>query len=659
MIKYEDMGESILKKRDSWKASRNIWLESYKKQKEYFYGDVEGTRTRYTVEQLNKIKSEGFEIPLSINFIYHLIEQELAILTENKPTFKIVSLDERGKEYGYILEKASRSILYYSNSIGEEEEAIKTMLIGGIGITGLSEDDEYMVGTFGISYNHIDPETIILDANSRRRDYKDAQGYFIEKEILIEEAKTKYQDLLEIISEYYKVEIDINNLGYARTDTKPLPAKDWNDTVVITEYYDYIYTDMYYLKTIEGQTERVFKENYFEESFEVLGNLIFDKEYGKYVRRKTYINDKLLLEVVLPYMNFPISIKYFEWGGDTYHSYGAIHFIKDMQNAYDRLMHTFLINGILSNNPSYTAPENSIRKEREEDWTTRGNRPGQFKFYNPVIIGNSIMKPEKESVTALSNFYPMTMEMLKASMENATGINSIMQGNAQEANVDVFSSMQQYQSIAMQRLKLVMSHINLANEKLGNVLVSMLVDKLKNGMTHMFFNDKGKIDELAVTKEIIENVKLSKFLILSTPAEATQTAKNTMVAGLMQIIQTTSDPIQRDAYMRKAFELSDIRGYDEVADDMAIADKQRARIGQLEEELKRKEELTKQFENRAERSETTAKVIDGAYKQLIPLLIEFAKMDKDIDIIKLQERIVDLKKVNKMEESNIKSIQSE
>jgi len=323
-----------------------------------------------------------------------------------------------------------------------------------------------------------------------------------------------------------------------------------------------------------------------------------------------------------------------------------------MQNGYDRMIHSFIINGILTNNAGYTAPEQSISPNQEVNWQKLGNKAGVIKYYKPYMVGNMVVKPERDQIQQLSSFYPTVMELLKQSMESSTGINPLVQGNPQEAKVDVFSTAQQYQNSAMMRIQLAMSHINLSNEYIGRVVIEKLLDVINKSQIYVFYDDKGKLNEIKIAEGMMQSLKMSKYLLLAVPDESTPTQKSAMVTSLMQVAQTTEDPMQREIYRKRAFELADIRGFDEMSEELNTAKTLQQRIQQLEAEMQRQGEISKQFENRAERSETTAKVIDNAYRQLIPVLMEIAKLGKEAEIAKVEERLKAIKQENKMEESD-------
>lgn len=638
MVVYKKIPLEIQKKYNLWYSHRAPFLERYKRDAEYFYKDVENTGTRFTQTQLEKIK-DTLNIPLSINYIYFLIEQELAILMQAKPSFKIVSLDERGKPYAYILDKAVKSIMYYSSALGEEEESIKNMLIGGMGITGIIRKPTYQVGKFNLEFINIDLESIILDPNARRRDLQDLQGYFIDKEITKNEAKMLFQPIIDEINsrKLADTEITIDNIGFNLSSNAVLPAKEGNDTIQLKEYHEYINTNMYYYQDpITKEILKIFKENLTEEQFALAKPYIIDYEVNNFVKTSIMLNDYVIQEVVKPITSFPIAVKYFEWGGSTYKCYGVVHQIRDMQNAYDHLLHLYVINGQLTNSAGYLSPSTSIIDK--DNWERIGNKPGIIKEYNPYIQGTTVLRPEKEQVQQLSSFYPQMLEIIKTAMESSTSINPIVQGNPQTAKVDVFSTAQQYQNAAMTRIQLMMTHINLANEKLGNVLVEYLLSELRKDNIYVFYSDTEDFTEIKLTEEMMQ-IKMLKYLLLSIPSEATPTQKAALVTELMNIAQTTTDPNRRDIYMQQAFKYAGLRGFDELEKKINTITNLQNQLQSYSEEIKRLRELNKQFENRAERSETTAKVVEKTYQELIPLMMEAAKIDKEIETKKIENKL--------------------
>ncbi len=195
----------------------------------------------------------------------------------------------------------------------------------------------------------------------------------------------------------------------------------------------------------------------------------------------------------------------------------------------------------------------------------------------------------------------------------------------------------------MQRIKLAMSHINLANQQLGNVLIDMLVANIDIGQNYVFFDDKDVINEIQILKEAASDFKLGRYGVLSIASEAMPTQRIAMSTELMKISQTTPDPNERSVYVQKAFELADMRGFDDVQEQIDGIKKLQSQVQQLEEQLERDKELMKQFENKAINAEYQAKLatkLAGIESSIDQAEIE---TKKDMEIKVLEEQIKELK----------------
>jgi hypothetical protein len=530
------------------------------------------------------------------------------------------------------------------------------MLVLGLGISHIAELDAYQIGRFGVQYEDLHPSLVILDRNAKKRSMKDQKGYFIEKEISLEVAKEKYQGIVDEINKRglsdNEVTLEQFSVSTATlpTDRGKIDSYGFDKTIVVSEYYTKKLTNMYYIKNIDtNDIDFVFRENLDEDQDFILANAI-DSEYNSFVKKTLMLGDYIVAEIMIPIREFALKVKYFEWGGEPYKSYGMIHFIKGMQETSDKAIHNMLINGMLTNNAGYLVPKGGILPEDKPKWETIGNKPGVMKEWNPVNLGGTILKPEREQIQQLSNFYPMIIDMMKSGMQFSTGINDIVSGDP-STRIDVFSSLQQYQNASMQRIQLAVQHINLANEHLGNVLIDFLMANLKPNLNYVFFDENNTFQELKIAEDMMENFKLARFLVLSISSEAMPTQRLAMGTELMKIAQTTSDPMDRSIFIEKAFELSDMRGYDEVREKIDMKNKMTQQIQQLQEEIERNEELMKQYENRALYAEYNAKKAIMLSELDKNVTSTDVKLKMELEVEKLKEQIKEMKKSEKSEKA--------
>lgn len=652
MIMYEDIPAKLENKLNSWVNAKSKWLARAEEAFGYFFNDIEETGTTYTQSQTERIRNTT-NIPVSINILYPVLSQKHSILCQTKPSHKVVSLSDsqEAKAAAYILDKAKYSIMYNSEASTHNEEAIKSYLISGIGHIGILPKDFISEGEFGLSYQNLPIWNVTIDPNSRLKTNEDMQGYIYTKELSEDVLLKLYQPYLETIKDYYGIEVSIDDLLSSPVSTG-VPRHIQLESLMnerkglVRKYYDKSVAEMFYVRNPEtGEIDRLFKENMFPEQHVLIDKgEVIKSSVNYYVRETTIIGKKIINIEIMPITLFPIKTHYFEWGGKPYRSYGMIHFTKGMQEAMDKTIQMLILNAMLSNNAGWTAPKGSISDEDATKWRIDGNNPMAIKEYIPRIYeGGVVLKPERDQIMPLGQHYPLIMDMMKQGIEYSTGINPMIQGDPRGSKIDVFSSLQQYQSAAMQRINLSSMHINQAQEYIGRVLVQWLPSFLKTNQYYSFFDEQGKFDEIKITKEFIQVLGIEDFKVAAVPSEASPTYRMSMATEMMKIAQTTPDPQERNIYIKKGFALSDIRGFDEMQEELNEVNKLNQQIQQLQEQIDRDVELMKQYENRALLAEYKAKLAMLVADIDKEVNIFGAEAEKDIEIEKLKTQLKEAK----------------
>jgi len=642
MIDYRIVPDYIQEKYRSWKSDsthgRKTWLNRAEESEEIYLNDIDGTASTFTSSQKKKI-ADSTNIPVSINFIHPITNQKLAILAQTKPSTKTIALDTRAKEEALVLDKMKSGIFNTTNASIEIEEHIKDMLISGIGHLMVIPGDFYQPGLFGLQITHIPYDEVVLDINAKKRDLSDMEGFFVEKQFTIAKALQLYGTIISQITDEAGNPVPIETftgelmLENELTEKAKIITTNWNSdsSLRAREYYEKIYTKMYLIRNQETQLlEFFFAENLPEDARYILAEAEQVIE-DIYIKKTIMLGEYQVAVETLGINDWPLISSFFEWGGKPYRSYGIPHFKKDMQKAFDKIMQTLILNGILSNNAGWTAPKGSITDEDKVKWQNFGNNPQVIKEFVPQEINGVLLKPEKEQVSQLSNFYPMVLDMLKNGIEYSSGINSIVQGNAGEAGVDVFSSLQTYQNAAMQRIMLSSNHINYSMKMLGEVLIQYIVLNITPD-TFEFFDDDGNLNELEVALGMVNKIKQFKFQVVAIPGTYSPTQKLSTAIELMKIAQSSPDPAERSILTQKAMELSDVKEYDDVKEQLDLVKRTQSKYSNLEEAYNRLLETSKQMENKYINVSLENKILRklSASEQEITKATEGAKADVKI-----------------------------
>ena len=649
MIMYEDVPAKLEQKLSSWVNAKAKWLARAEEAFGYFFNDIEETATTYTQDQVSKIQSTT-NIPVSINLLYPVLSQKHAILCQGKPSHKVVSLSgtEQAKAIASVLDKAKHAIMYNSEALIHNEEAIKSFLICGLAHIGIMPKDFTSNGEFGLSYQNLPIWNVTVDPNSRLKTNEDMEGWIYSKELNEDVIQKLYGPMIETIKSYYGIEVKIDDLVSSPVATG-IPRQAQLESLInqrkglVRKYYDRSVATMYYVKNPEtGEIDRLFKENLFPEQQELLidNGKVVKTDVNYFVRETTIIGKKIIAVEMMPTTLFGMKSMYFEWGGKPYRSYGMIHFTKGMQEAMDKIIQQLILNAMLSNNAGWTTPVGSMTEEQKAKWKIDGANPMAVKEYTPrVYEGGVVLGPVRDKIQPLSQDFPMIMDMMKQGIEYSTGINPMIQGDPRGAKIDVFSSLQQYQSAAMQRINLAAIHINQTQEYMGRVLVQWLPSVLKTDQYYTFFDQSGKQDEIKLTKEQIQLLGVENFTVAAVPAESIPTYRMAMATELMKISQTTPDPQEKNVYIKKAFGLSDIRGFDDMQEELDEVHKLNQRVQQQEEQLKEDQEVLKQMRNRVINAELEKDIAEAKAGAIDAVNSAQVATEKQLEIDALKQQL--------------------
>ena len=642
MIIFTRVPDYIRNRYVSWKGDslfgRQGWLNKSTASESYYYNDVEYTGTTYTSSQYNRIM-EVTGIPVSINYLHPVTNQKLAILTQTKPSMRTISIDGRARDHATVLDKMKTAVLYNSMAPMEIESAIKDMLIAGMGGLMVIPMNMYQGGMFGVGISYIPYDEYILDINAKKRSLEDMEGFFIEKAFTVPKAMQLYGHIISQLKDENGNPVEVGALtsqtwdNAMLTDKQDVTTTRWNmdDRIVVREYYEKVYTTMYVVPDKDGNFQYLFAENLEGDAQALLGGATGEFP-GIYIKRYLMMGDFLIFQELLPITQWPLKVTFFEWGGRPYRSYGMIHFTKDMQAAFDKLIQIMLLHGILSNNAGWVAPKGSIAEEDRKKWEEYGANPRVIKEYIPREVAGMLVKPERDDIAKLSNFYPTILEMLKSGIEYSTGISAIISGDAKEAQVEVFSSLQQYQNAAMQRIILSTTHVNQMMSDLGQVLVEYLTANITPD-TYQFFDESGNLNELKVAKEITNDIKLFRYMVVSIPSTYMPTQRLAVSTELMKIAQSSPDPTERSLYTQTAMDLAEIREFSTLREKLDVVRNTQAKLQQLQEAYDRLMETSKQMENKYINISLENRILKEVDKGEKKVAASYAATETKLDIL--------------------------
>jgi hypothetical protein len=601
--------EFIKQNFDSWIQYKMENFSPYaKKAEDYYYSDVEGTHTNYTQKQTQRIE-DVTRISATTNFIYPITNQKLALLTQPRPSIKFVSIDSRYENEIMILDKMKYGVFTVSKFEDQDEEATKHRLITGLSGTYIEEDKVMTNNPFGVKIRFIHHDEFTLDPNAREKDGSDGQGQFVHRSLTKIRALELFGHIIQEISTEDGQEVGVEaftgtfvtNQIEVEGESRVALELNWTadtETVYSRYYFERIWTTMYLIQGPDGSVKRVFAEELTENEMPLLRSA-FKKETAVFVRRYTCLGDYVVEIKMLPIKGYPVKTAYNEWAGKSYKCYGMVHFLIGLQEGTDKLIQIMILNGMLLNNVGYTAPKGSITPADKKKWELSGASPGIIKEYTPKPYGDGsiVLKPEREQVGSLGNFYPMMLEMFRQAMEYTSGITPVLTGNTSQTQLEVFSTVQAFQNAAMQRVMMALKSTQSMHRDLGQTLAEYMIANITPG-TYRFFDDEGRMNEVKIASDLVKTIGLADIQVAVIPYQVHPTQKISFAAEISKIAQSTADPTMRDYYTIKAAKLAGLPEAKEIEEEMGTIKNLQGRIQQLAEELKRRKEINKQNENK-------------------------------------------------------------
>lgn len=190
--KGSDKSEHYCKLFQYLHSAKNKSTQYRKEDEEFYYGDVEETRSQFTIKQLSAIKTK-YDIPISTKINYAIIEQMVSFLTGTQPYLRIIANEERDKQWSYMVEKLQKNVWEESDvAQAQFPEAVKDMLVTGSGYLIVRKNNFFEDTTFGVTVQHVPWTNVYIDPTSKKRNYSDARTLCIAERLQVINAERKY-----------------------------------------------------------------------------------------------------------------------------------------------------------------------------------------------------------------------------------------------------------------------------------------------------------------------------------------------------------------------------------------------------------------------------------------------------------------------------------
>ena len=208
---------------DLYKRKREHWEVQAREDQEYRLG------RQWTKEQQETMESRG-QAPIVVNRIHPAVETAKALLTENRPSFKVSPREDSDTKVANVL----NHLLSYMHDISDGRtiirQAIDDYYVTGLGYVMVYQNPLADDGKGEVMIKDIDPLDVYVDPNSRDSFFDDAENIIISRNFTKEQAKSlypQYKKAIEAASGYY----DSDQIITGRTDDTGITFPGEIDTV--------------------------------------------------------------------------------------------------------------------------------------------------------------------------------------------------------------------------------------------------------------------------------------------------------------------------------------------------------------------------------------------------------------------------------------------
>ena len=170
---------------DLYKRKRDVWEHQAREDQEYRLGK------QWTTEQEKTLVARG-QAPIVVNRIHPAVETAKAMLTANRPSFKVSPREDSDVKVANVL----NSLLSYMYDISDGRSAVRNAVddyyVTGLGYFLVYQDPQADDGKGEVVFKDVDPMDVFVDPNSRDAFFEDAENIIISRNFTKAQAKALY-----------------------------------------------------------------------------------------------------------------------------------------------------------------------------------------------------------------------------------------------------------------------------------------------------------------------------------------------------------------------------------------------------------------------------------------------------------------------------------
>ena len=321
----------------------------------------------------------------------------------------------------------------------------------------------------------------------------------------------------------------------------------------------------------------------------------------KKIKRVLMANDTIVEKEYIPLELFPIINLVYSWGGSPNKTYGVIHFIKDIEQAMNKMYSMAIYDMQVNGQRKVIAFEDTIAEPTQVErnwavpgaWITIQANPSLPDAGKPIVIEPS---PLNQTISFLLQ---SCMQMI----EYTTGMSGIMQGNPQDAP-STFGATQSLQAFGTQRVKLYSRALEQSLERLSLAIVGYLQAYAPRDKVVRYLDEDGDGQEVQLMSDTTD----LKFKVRVDVTNSLPTTRQQAAQLLGMIAQTAGDPTLASLYTQLMLKISDIPEGKEWAEKIDIVQNMQQQLQQAQQTIQELSSAQKSMQNMMTQKEAAANI---------------------------------------------------
>tara|TARA_B110000467_G_C18338676_1_gene500983 strand:+ start:3648 stop:5828 length:2181 start_codon:yes stop_codon:yes gene_type:complete len=170
---------------NTYSQARDTWARNAKEDKEFRLG------RQWTKEQEETLTNRG-QSPIVINRIHPAVESAKAMLTANRPSFRVAPREDSDNKVAQVISALMSYMFDISDGRTAVRQSVDDYYVMGMGIMQAFQDPTQDMGKGEVIIKDLDPLDVYIDPNSRSRYFDDAENIIVSRMFTKPQAKKMY-----------------------------------------------------------------------------------------------------------------------------------------------------------------------------------------------------------------------------------------------------------------------------------------------------------------------------------------------------------------------------------------------------------------------------------------------------------------------------------